>query len=358
MKALSYKEECEFDQKLLSTINAPFFKQQWYLENNGQRGGKVGADVKARDAWSITKGDPNITIAIIDLGFDIFHEALNITNKIVHPINLTIDPPDHSLARSYYLHGTACAGIATASQNNLGISGIAPDCQLMPIKVSSDIIANQNILSEAMYYAVDHQADIISCSLGPNNSPWPMQPVLREAIDYATTKGRNGRGCIIFWSTGNRKYKDLPISINEVASYKNIIAVGASTNLDRIAHYSPQGPEMDIVAPSNGGTQAIFTTVDTGLGSNQWTPHRNYIDNFGGTSAATPLAAGIGALILSVNRDLNWQSVRQIIFDSADKIGDVVYQPSHPNRPAGTHNNVYGYGRVNAAKAVLLAQNS
>ena len=128
------------------------------------------------------------------------------------------------------------------------------------------------------------------------------------------------------------------------ASHPKAIAVGAATDRDRRSDYSESLGHLDFLAPSNGGWNDI-ATLDP-VGAIGWTPD-DYKMNFGGTSAATPLAAGIAALMLSVNPTLTRDEILQIMHNTCDKIGGVIYT-------AGTHPE-YGYGRVNAARAVESA---
>lgn len=320
----------------------PLFDKQWNLKK-----------VKAQDAWAITRGNPNIKIAIIDEGFDINHVDLNKAGKIVDPIDFNVSPPDNNPLGDFS-HGTACAGIATATQNNnLGISGIAPECRLIPIRASSDMFGSQVKLAQALHYAADNGADIISCSLGQDT--WEMQDILRLAIDYAATSGRNGLGCIIFWASGE---KGESVDGNKVATYKKVIAVGATNKNDIKVHNSPSGLGLDIVAP--GSNSDIITLTNMGDGDIFLDPSKSYTKSFGGTSAATPLVAGIAALVLSVNPRLHRKDVRQILFDTADKVNAsfMIYTPAPDGKPKGTRNDNYGYGRVNAEKAVLKAKES
>ena len=132
--------------------------------------------------------------------------------------------------------------------------------------------------------------------------------------------------------------------ISYPASYANSIAVGASTDADIQSPYSQYGDEIDFVAPSNGGVQGITTTDRTGaVGYNS----TDYTNTFGGTSSATPLAAGIGALLLSKKPDLTASEIRNMMRNSCEKIGSDTYDNG------GTGWNIYyGYGRVNAQQAL------
>jgi hypothetical protein len=145
------------------------------------------------------------------------------------------------------------------------------------------------------------------------------------------------------------------------ASLLSTIAVGASTDCDYRADYSQYGPELDFVAPSSGGISNVMTTDRTGAqGYSTFSgTSGNYMTNFGGTSAAAPLAAGIGALLLSVNPQLTAEEIRQLLRTTADKIGSVPYADS-PDGTVGPYssNEYYGYGRIDAEAAVRTAAGS
>jgi subtilisin family serine protease len=158
--------------------------------------------------------------------------------------------------------------------------------------------------------------------------------------------GEGSRLYAMYWNgTGWQAYKIFyGKHIDYPASYSNAIAVGASTDADIQSYYSQYGNEIDFVAPSNGGIQGITTTDRTGAVGYTGT---DYTNSFGGTSSATPLAAGIGALLLSKNSELTANEIRTIMRNSCDKIGNDAYDNS------GSGWNVYyGYGRVNAMNAL------
>jgi hypothetical protein len=133
------------------------------------------------------------------------------------------------------------------------------------------------------------------------------------------------------------------------ARHPDVLAVGASTDFGYRSDYSQFGTGLDLVAPSSGGASKIYTTDRTGTaGYNTGaSPGGDYYAGFGGTSAATPLAAGIGALVLSVNCDLTGEAVGEILRAAASKIGQVSY--------ASGWNSYYGYGQVDAFQAVAQA---
>lgn len=127
------------------------------------------------------------------------------------------------------------------------------------------------------------------------------------------------------------------------AAHPESIAVGASTNFDCRSRYSQFGPNLAFVAPSNGGplNLGITTTDRTGAPGYSAT---NYTNSFGGTSSATPLAAGIAALVLSRNPTLTRADAITILKNSADKVGPEPYVSGRNDR--------YGHGRLNAFQAL------
>ena len=137
-----------------------------------------------------------------------------------------------------------------------------------------------------------------------------------------------------------------------------MIAVGASTSQDTYASYSNRGRELSVVAPSNGDWPILAARAswDQGISweSGVYKFYRDGRDrgplykHFGGTSSSTPLVAGICALILTANPDLTAREVKQILQSTADKIGA-------PSEYVGGHSPKYGYGRINADRAVAEA---
>jgi subtilisin family serine protease len=332
--------------------------EQWHLRNLGLDGQKAGEDVSISDAWESTKGKRSIVIAILDDGIDITHPALrrNIVKDRGRDFFLPDDHPDHSNPapkrfqypydemRGNDIHGTPCAGVAAAS--GLKAYGAAPRCKILPIKVfHADDLASDERVADAIRYAAQY-ADIISCSWSSG-----ITPDIELALADAGEIGRVGRGTAIFCATGNEGVR----RISFPASNPHTIAVGASNDQGKRATYSNYGPELDIVAPSSDdGRTGIFTTdvsivgrgFNIGTGSAGGTDGL-YTNDFGGTSSATPLAAGIGALVLSVNPALSREELRETLRSSADKIGHGYVKGRSPR---------YGYGRVNAAKAVERAR--
>lgn len=324
----------------------------WHLENKGTIADnprdhiKAGADAKVVDAWKLLEGygNPNIIIAVIDNGTDLNHPDLE--PKVVKPTILWEGSIVNELT-SYYNHGTSCASVAVSPPDG-GICGSAPAARLMPISGTGFDIE----ITEKMFnYCIDNGADIISCSWGTPDRNFVLGEEKAAAIAKAAKEGRGGKGCIICFASGNDFLED---TVNVYGEHSDVICVGASTSEDEHAPYSNAGAALTIVAPSNGGYVPIMAaraSWDTELPQYQDDIDRGpQYKHFGGTSSATPLVAGICALILSANPNLTAKEVKQILIDTADKIGD-------PADYIDGHSMKFGYGRVNAGKAVQEALN-
>jgi subtilisin family serine protease len=315
----------------------PRFGNQWSLRNTGQNGGTAGADVDAIDAWGITTGSPDIGIVVHDSGVDINHPDL-VDN--IGP-GWDFDNNDNDATNDDGPHGTACAGVIAAAANGQGVTGIAPDCQIIPLRAAGAHSFEE--WAETFDWAAQ-RGRIISCSwsITPNNT---LSEAIRDAVDNDVT---------VLCATGN----DGTPFISYPASLAETIAVGASTNRDVRSNYSQFGDGIDIVAPSSGGTLRVETTDVQGVNGYNKTSspagdycNANATDGFGGTSSATPLAAGIAGLMLSVNPDLTPAEVREILHATADKI-----DKPNADYDADGWSSQYGFGRVNAAAAVQRAR--
>ncbi|MBI4881702.1 MAG: S8 family serine peptidase [Planctomycetes bacterium] len=335
----------------LATTNDPLYGNQWHLHNTGQGGAKVDADVDAPEAWDFGRGDPGLTIAVIDTGVELAHPDL--TPNLVQGTDV-LDDDSNPQAEDYLFglftenHSTSVCGVASGAGNNgIGTSGAAQQCKIMPIRFLSEFILVQPTVqdeADAFNWAHAHGADVINCSWGPSGAA-ALPASTKAAIDDAVDNGRGGKGILIFFAAGNSA---ADTSGNGYVTYSKTMAVSASTDQDLLASYSSFGAAVDFCAPSNGGVTSGIWTTDR-LGSTGYSSG-DYTGEFGGTSSASPLAAGVALLVLSADETLSWQQVRTIMRETAVKI-DLAGGAYDGNG----HSNKYGYGRVNAHDAVVAA---
>lgn len=312
--------------------NDPMFAQQWGLQRIG-----------IPRAWEIARGSADITVAVLDEGVELSHPDLNL-----HPNswNASTDTPDGSPTGN---HGTACAGIIGAQFDNAqGVAGAASGVRIMAIATATWADVD---IAEGLYFATDNSARIVSMSFGVYASWnfWDFD-LIRDALQYA-----HSHGLLLIAASGN---EDGAVA-RFPGSDSRTLCVGGSNRSDerkRIGDASSEdwwgasyGPDLDVVAPC-----LEMPTTDR-LG-NQGYALGDYYDSFNGTSSATPLVAGLAALILSIRPSLTNVQVRHIIESTCDKISPSLYSYALTNaKPSGTWNDEVGYGRVNAERALLTA---
>jgi subtilisin family serine protease len=369
--------------------NDTYFGNQFALNNTGQvftdgHSGVVDADIDAPEAWTVTRGSNNIIIAVLDEGVTSNHPDLPNTRQVrLNGSNYGDGDPNNPSPTLNGNHGNSCAGVIAATQNNnQGISGIAPNCRIMPIRTQGATTAE---VADAIDFARLNGAHIISCSWGYVSTNPNLIPAIRDAIITATTLGRNGLGCVVVFSASNTA--DHPIGDDGEIRFPGnvnvagVLTVGASDRNDVQAVYSPTSnpasPEnqiIDIVAPSHRAfssqipteTNEVWTIdipnsngynpvhehdgpygILPAIGSilpNTGTNNLSYTARFGGTSNSCPEVAAVAALILSINPNLSQQEIFNIITNTADKVGGYVYTNGRSNE--------LGFGRLNANRAV------
>ncbi len=351
------------------TPNDSTFGDQWNL-----------AKIQAPEAWEITKGDPSVKIGIIDTGIDYTHPDLipNLyinpdedhnkngtfepwpSGEKRNPITFELDPnglwgdfdsldqdqngytddvigwdftnqplnADNLNGFSDYetpdpdpfdenSHGTACAGIVAAATNNaIGVSGIAPNCKLVALRVFTALgYADDKDIASAIVYAADNNIRVLNMSFGDVI----ISPLLKDAIQYAHEKG-----VVMCASSGNAGGDGQ----HYPSGYDEVISTVATSPSEDISTFSTYGITVDVAAPGEG----IITTMPF--------YDNYYTDSYGGTSAAAPHSAGIAALILSQHPEYTPDQVRGVLVSTADDIALEGWD------------HFSGAGRVNAYRAL------
>ena len=315
----------------------PKFSDQWALANEGQRGGKQGADISAMTAWAVTTGDDDIVIAVLDSGVDYTHSDLE-NNMWTRPASVpqfvddaagtiqdlngynaignNADPMDENG------HGTHCAGIIGAEGgNDIGITGVNWKVKIMPLKfMNAGGYGTTKDAIEAINYVIDRKKNgvnvkAISASWGSTMRSSALEDVIKKAYEagilFVAAAGNA--------STNNDRRPHYPSSYN----VGNVISVAALDRNDKLASFSNWGEKhVAIAAPG-------VDILSTWLG--------NEYQEKSGTSMATPVVAGVAALVAANEPRLSVDDLRKRIVSSVDKIDGL---------------KVTSGGRVNAAKAL------
>ncbi len=289
-------------------------------------------------AWNVTKGNNNVRVAVVDQGIDKSHLEFIGTNFLP-----SYDCEQFMAIDTIYGdHGTFIAGIISANHNQGEIAGVAPNVSIMPISHSIDGDYMSQELASGIRRAMLHGADIINCSWGDQGGIYyhDFHSALMEyALDEALTAGRDGKGCVVVFGSGNYAESGLPIDYP--GNYTpEILVVGATNQSKQRASRSAFGKTLDILAP---GDNILSTTLN------------NMYEVDGGTSYSAAYVSGIAALILSINPDLTREEVTNIIELTAQKVGNLEYE-IQDGRPNGKWHEEMGYGLVDAYAAVLAAQ--
>lgn len=324
--------------------------------------------ISAPMAWSLSLGYRTV-VAVVDDGIDVDHPNLKPRMKL-RPDD---SEPRDRFGRDFFadddtlahfdprpkafmqpfdemagndLHGTACAGLVAAEGNPLSGAqpavGVAPRTRLLAVKIfqGGRFVPDAKVAAGLRYAA--RFAHILSCS-------WTAARGVEidDAITFAATAGRSGRGCPVVVATGNHGASMLAYP----ASHPLTIAVGAITEDEQPTTYANHGDGLDCCAPSDGGTRAIYTTDwsedDRGLNLTKGLPG-GHTAEFEGTSAACPQVSGTIALMLSRKPSLSLDAVRTILRTTADRV-------NFGTTPDGEPHKVFGFGRVNAFAATMAA---
>ncbi len=302
----------------------PFYSLQWYLPA-----------IEAEAAWNITRGDPSVVIAVVDVGVDFNHPELTHARWVnnaelsgapgvdedgdgyiddVHGWDFVDNDsdPTPSPLEPPMSHGTHVAGLAAAARNNgMGIAGLAPDCKIMAVRVGSEHIP---FGVEGIYYACRAGANVINCSWGGDGE----SAYERDIVAYALEQG-----CIVVASAGN----DNSNAPQFPAGIDGVVSVAATGGNDRTASFTNRGPWVKIAAP---GVGIISTFIGAGGGWGYGTLQ--------GTSMSAPLVSAACALVASCFPQSNGRAVAARVISAADPL------PEFPGQ--------LGLGRLNVWRAL------
>lgn len=317
----------------------PQFGEQWALLNEGQRGGKQGADIGATTAWTVTTGSQDVVVAVLDSGVDYMHEDLA-PNMWKRPASMepyqdgelgTIDDVDGFNAIDNASdpmdengHGTHCAGIIGAEGgNDLGIAGVNWKVRIMPLKfMNAGGFGTTKDAIEAINYVIERKkagvnVRIISASWGSTQKSRALEEVIRKAYEndilFVAAAGNS--------SVNNDRSPHYPSSYN----VPNVISVAALDRHDHLASFSNYGVKSVAVAAPG------VDILSTWLG--------NSYEEKSGTSMATPVVSGVAGLIVATHPQITVDDLRKRVLASSDPI-------------VALKGKVGSGGRINATKAL------
>ena len=364
------EDSCILPFPFEDTFSDPLFEGQWYLGE--AEAGTVG--INARRAWEAFGATGcGVVVSIVDDGLDYEHPDIidqfsadasydfNCNKADVYP-----NPCGTTLTgRTIDVHGTASAGVVGARiHNDVCGAGVAYDASMAGVRILSSILSASRT-AEAIAFRRD-LVDIYSNSWGPSDTSTELigpEPVEKLALVDVAVNGRGGRGGIVVWAGGNGLSSSDNVNYDGYANSEYTIAVGAVRRAGTATSYGEPGSPLLIVMPSSGSSRSpdwteSITSIDLrgpyghGTGSCR--------GDFGGTSAACPMAAGVVAAMLSVAPRLTWRDVPFILAKTASRefLGDgTTYDVAWQVNGAGMHfSHTYGFGIADMYAAVDLSR--
>ncbi len=325
--------ELNYLASVCRTPDDPLFPLQWPLHNTGQMypasgkfklpPGDPDADIDAPGAWNFNVGSPNTVVAVLDTGVDYTHRDID-ENMWVNEAELNGEPGEDDDLNDYiddiygfdFLnddpdpkddngHGTHCAGvIAAEGDNNLDVAGVCWDARIMALKfLGADGKGSLGGAIEAIYYAVENGADVLSNS-------WEGLSIshliaMREAFEYAYSQG-----VVAVAAAGNSGSTGLLMP----AGFETVIAVAATDSNDEKASFSNYGDDVELAAP---GVDVLSLRAQ---GTSRGTVYNQYTTILSGTSMACPHVSAAFALLLSLYPDIPIDDASDIIFRNCDPL--------------------------------------
>ncbi len=312
--------EGELAAILIATGDYEFVEPNWTLyptiiPNDPQYGSSwQHTRIQSASAWDLHTGNSNIIVAICDSGVDDNHPDLQASLVLGYNSANNRAEIDGGLVDDINGHGTFVAGCAAAQgNNNTGVVGVGWNFSIMPIRVTNNTngTASGFDLLEGARWAAENGAQIVNVSFSGGTS----------ASNQTTGAYLKSLGSLMFWASGN---SGASVSPNR----PDYVLVGSTTSSDNRSGFSNFGPALDLVAPGS---------------SVRSTQRGGWYGNGSGTSYASPIAAGVGAMIYSVDPSFSADDVQAILYSSVDDLG------------AAGRDNFFGRGRVNTRNAIELA---
>jgi subtilisin-like proprotein convertase family protein/subtilisin family serine protease len=403
----------------------PSYERQWHLHRRlVDAAFDPRSSSRCEEAWQILghHGSSEVVVGVTDDGCRLDHPDFDAPGKFAgwgYFVGTRLvrhgdaDAIPGAMFTPGATHGTSCAGVIAAEIDALMTVGAAPGCRLLPIKWESEgpyLLIGDSKLMTALDYVAD-KVDVLSNSWGKTPTSLTIPTVRNRIAQLAQTGGRRGRGILFLWAAGNENCPiqhdagvDVPYTNgwelgpggnpswvkvatsrrfrNNLVGIVGVAHVAALASNAQRSHYSNYGTGIVLTAPSSNSHEYGRLTV-TGLGITTATG-TGVTPRFGGTSSATPLVAGVAALVRSANPDLTAVEVLSLLKRTAAKDLRLDAYPRTPpasydtnpswdvspvapfdrgdfvdvGDPDGTWSPWFGHGRVDAAAAVAMARSS
>jgi subtilisin-like proprotein convertase family protein/subtilisin family serine protease len=420
-------EACEHDlnKRMKKTnVNIPTdakYQQQWHLHTRlTHTQFDARSSAQCENAWHTLNhyGSPDVVIGVTDDGCKLDHADFDSPSKfaqwgymsgstLVNRDSVSANPAN--MYQNLADHGTSCCGVTAAEIDGLLTVGASPGCKLLPIKWQStgpSLSISDSKLMTVLNFISD-KVDVLSNSWGSTpESIWAIN-IVTKITQLAQTGGRRGKGIVFLWAAGNENCpiqytgtKDIPYDDghdsnwnwqgvstsrtfeNNLVGIPGVMHIAALASNAQRSHYSNYGEGISLCAPSSNSHEYHRIMTLQGLGITTTTGKSAlFTSSFGGTSSATPLTAGIAALVISANPNLTAFEVISILQKTASKTLNMAGYPKTPpasydpnptwdispvspyqtgnfnniNHPDGTWSGWFGFGKVDAAAAVAEA---
>ena len=327
-----------------------------FIDSNYKSTYKIDDDahINLSTAWNTTKGKKSnaeaIKVAIIDEGFEVSHPEIK--DQIFATYNVMTGTTDVSnTSTSTFSHGTAVAGVIASKY-----LGVAPEAQLILINIdllddyqSSSTLTEADLIT-AFQKAVDLGAQVINCSWGGGTVSGILSAKIQELKDNNIT---------VVFSAGNDSSNLDSDGTTDESELSSVIGVGASSVENDITSYSNYGSQIDLIAPAGGNTTdgllgvlSLDLTGTNGINTSTQLGLVNYNYSFvQGTSFSAPTVSGVVALLLAAKPTLTANEIRQILIDTADKVGT----SNGADYSVNNFDVKRAYGKINAGNAVTEA---
>ncbi|MFH4975758.1 hypothetical protein AB6A40_002467 [Gnathostoma spinigerum] len=325
----------------------PLYPEQWYL-----RGGAVGGfDMNVRGAWEMGYAGRNVSVSILDDGIQTNHPdlAANYDPLASRDINDNDDDPTPR-DNGDNKHGTRCAGeVASVAGNNYCGVGVAFHARIGGVRMLDGPVSDS--VEAASLSLNQNHIDIYSASWGPEDDGKTFDgpgPLAQKAFYTGIKEGRQGKGNIFVWASGNGGAKQDSCSADGYTTSVYTLSISSATFDNGKPWYLEECPSSiaTTYSSANMNQQAIVTT-DAPTGCTRF--HT-------GTSASAPLAAGIIALALEANPSLTWRDMQHVVLRTANPTPLLNNAGWHVNGVGRYVSNKFGYGLMDATAIVRLAK--